>query len=481
VDQKLRGLARRRAALDAEEAHLLRYAEELKLWRGFGSGGMIEYMERAMGYAPHTATERLRVARLLGELPLIAAALERGELPHSAARELSRVAVPDTEDVWIEATRGKRLREIEAMVAGRRPGDLPTDRTEPRLHRKAITIELSPDSYDIWRQPHALAAEEHGQRLADDELASSVFRKAYGGGRDIEVDPATLECAFCDAIHLGSLDATAPARVATAVTARTREQVLARDGHCCTVPGCRRNVGLDLHHIEYRSHGGGHDLRNMTTICHLHHKAVHFGKLLIRGSAPDHLTFEFRRPRNRLNATDDDVPPPVVGRAAPIRGASPSGVMPLTGTAGPTDRSRVGSVVGARGALGAVGAAGAFDRVEAGSHVESPDQDGWTASAIVECTEGPNVSAATGAGDALGAVGAGGPPDRALTWPRVASQDRRGSRGHVAGAPADRARVGTRMGGQAPVRSRESPDQSHVGDRGRSEADRLHHEGRPCR
>jgi hypothetical protein len=39
IDQKLRGIAERRAALDAEEARLLRYAEELKLWRGWGSAG----------------------------------------------------------------------------------------------------------------------------------------------------------------------------------------------------------------------------------------------------------------------------------------------------------------------------------------------------------------------------------------------------------------------------------------------------------
>jgi hypothetical protein len=110
VDRKLRSIAARRAALDAEEAQLLRDAEELKLWRAFGFGSAIEYMERAMGYAPHTATERLRVARALGELPLIAEALERGELAHSAVRELSRVAVPDTEAAWLEAARGKSLR-----------------------------------------------------------------------------------------------------------------------------------------------------------------------------------------------------------------------------------------------------------------------------------------------------------------------------------------------------------------------------------
>jgi len=337
LDQQLRGVAARRAGLDAEEARLLRYAEELKLWRAFGFGHLLEYMERAMGYAPHTAAERLRVARAIGDLPVIAEALEKGELAHSAVRELSRVAVPDTEEVWLDAVRGKSLREIEAMVSGRRPGDLPTDETQPRLHRKTITIEISPETYDLWRRMHALAAEEHGQRLSDDELITSVFRRAYSdehtsregagspaykiaikqcpdckrawqysGGRDIEIDPAVAECASCDAIHLGSLDAATPERITTTVTARKREQVLARDGHCCTVPGCRRNVGLDLHHIEFQSHGGGHELGNLSVLCDLHHRAVHRGKLVIRGTAPDRLRFEFRKPRDRRNVTDDD-------------------------------------------------------------------------------------------------------------------------------------------------------------------------------
>jgi hypothetical protein len=180
VDGKLRGIAARRAALDAEEARLLRYAEELKLWRAFGFGSLLEYMERAMGYAPRTAAERLRVARAVAELPLMADALEDGQLAHSAVRELSRIAVPETEEAWLEAARGKSLREIEAMVSGHKPGDLPTDPTEPRFHRKTITIELSPETYDLLRTMHKLAAEEHGQRLSDDELIASLFRRAYG-------------------------------------------------------------------------------------------------------------------------------------------------------------------------------------------------------------------------------------------------------------------------------------------------------------
>ena len=96
-----------------------------------------------MGYAPHTAVERLRVARAIADLPLIADALEKGELAHSAVRELSRVAVPDTEETWLEATRGKSLREIEAMVSGRKRGDRPDDPRNEDLTKRTLRLELS--------------------------------------------------------------------------------------------------------------------------------------------------------------------------------------------------------------------------------------------------------------------------------------------------------------------------------------------------
>src|SRR5436305_15290488 len=96
VDRALRTIARRRAALDAEEARWLREAEALQIWRPLGMVNALDYMERVLGYAPHAAQERLRVARALGELPVLSAALAQGALSFSAVRELTRVAVPAT-------------------------------------------------------------------------------------------------------------------------------------------------------------------------------------------------------------------------------------------------------------------------------------------------------------------------------------------------------------------------------------------------
>src|SRR3954463_8130766 len=100
VDRALRSIRRRRAALDAEEARWLREAEGLQIWRPLGMVSMLDYLERVLGYAPRTAQDRLRVARALGDLPRLTAALSGGDLPFSAVRELTRVATPASEVSW---------------------------------------------------------------------------------------------------------------------------------------------------------------------------------------------------------------------------------------------------------------------------------------------------------------------------------------------------------------------------------------------
>jgi hypothetical protein len=319
---------------------------------------------------------------------------------------------------------------------------------------------------------HALAAEEHGQRLSDDELIPSLFRRAYGdrgagsggadcdgghssasspaykiaikqcpdckrawqysGGRDIEVDPAVAECAACDAIHLGSLDAGTPERATATVTARKREQVLARDGHCCTVPGCRRTVGLDLHHIAYQSRGGGHELRNLTTTCDLHHRAIHFGKLVIRGTAPDHLTFEFRSPRDRRNVTDDDAPAPNIPQASaaptsPARSpaGSPSADASLAAAAGVPASPPAGS----RSA----------DALLPAAPAASPPAGSRSADASLPAAAVPAASAPAGSRSAdasLPAAAAAGAPASAPAGSRSADASLAAAAAPPAGAPA---------------------------------------------
>ena len=94
---------------------------------------MREYLARVLGYGPRAANERLRVAGLLDAMPALARALRSGELPYSAVREISRVATSGTEEDWVDACRGKNLRQIEALVSQRAEGDLPDSPPRPEL------------------------------------------------------------------------------------------------------------------------------------------------------------------------------------------------------------------------------------------------------------------------------------------------------------------------------------------------------------
>ncbi|MBP6847953.1 MAG: hypothetical protein KA201_29585, partial [Kofleriaceae bacterium] len=142
VDRTLRGLARRRAALDVEEAAWLRRARALGVHRELGFATFFEYVERVLGYAPGPARERLRVADALAALPKLRAAMSAGDVAYSAARELTRVATVDTEAAWLTAAAKHTVREIEEMVSGRRRGDSPEDPPDPaaRLHELRLLL-----------------------------------------------------------------------------------------------------------------------------------------------------------------------------------------------------------------------------------------------------------------------------------------------------------------------------------------------------
>jgi len=71
-----------------------------------------------------------------------------------------------------------------------------------------------------------------------------------------------------------------------------KRQVLARDQHCCSVPGCSNLVFIHIHHIVPLARGGKDRAHSLTTVCAFHHRAVHKGLLHVSGRAPDALVWK---------------------------------------------------------------------------------------------------------------------------------------------------------------------------------------------
>ena len=60
-----------------------------------------------------------------------------------------------------------------------------------------------------------------------------------------------------------------------------------RDRRRCVVPGCENHVFLDVHHLDPRAEGGGHDPERLAVLCGAHHRSVHQGHLRIEGTASE--------------------------------------------------------------------------------------------------------------------------------------------------------------------------------------------------
>jgi 5-methylcytosine-specific restriction endonuclease McrA len=262
------------------------------------------------------------VAEALEGLPELSRALGEGALSWSSARELTRVAAPETERSWLEAAQGRTVREVEKLVSGHRMGDLPNDQRDEGAVRHVLRFDVSGEVMATFREAMTQLRREAGESLDDDAalllMARQILagpgeaqhedgRASYqvavtvcemcrrasqvGGGEAVEIPAPVLEMARCDAqvlpdTHVGGESSRATQTVPPA----KRRAVLRRDQHRCRVPGCHHAAFVDVHHIETREDGGGHELENLLTLCGAHHRASHRGNLIIEGSS-DQLHF----------------------------------------------------------------------------------------------------------------------------------------------------------------------------------------------
>jgi 5-methylcytosine-specific restriction endonuclease McrA len=137
-------IARLSAEVDVAIARLLTLIREFDEQRGWGNGfrSCADWLAWRVGLDSGAARERVRVARALEALPLLARALALGELSYAKVRALTRVATRETEARLLAIGRTVTAAQVERVVRGWRAGDPAADRREAkrRYERRAIHV-----------------------------------------------------------------------------------------------------------------------------------------------------------------------------------------------------------------------------------------------------------------------------------------------------------------------------------------------------
>ncbi|HEY7653701.1 MAG TPA: DUF222 domain-containing protein [Methylomirabilota bacterium] len=182
------------AHLDAATARLLALIRDFDARGGWNTGfrSCAAWLSWRVGLDLGAARERVRVARALGTLPALAAALARGELSYAKVRALTRVATPETEARLLAVGCAGTAAHVERIVRGWRRVDQQAEAREAvRQHAgRALHVYQDDDGTVVLR---GRLAPEVGALLmrALDAAREALYQRARATGGAQAADRAT--------------------------------------------------------------------------------------------------------------------------------------------------------------------------------------------------------------------------------------------------------------------------------------------------
>src|SRR5437762_4470046 len=361
-------MARLSAHLGPATARLLDLIRDFDAREGWNTGfrSCAAWLGWRVGLDLGAARERVRVARALGTLPLLAGALARGELSYAKVRALTRVATPETEERLLKVGKAGTAEHVERIVRGwRRVDQIAEARDTARRHKSralhrykdedgmvVIRGRLAPEVGAVVMKALEAARETLYQSSLPEVTPTIAQQQADAIGLVAEtalhrgIDPGHAGDRYQVVVHVDApvlAGSDAPGQSVldddTHVSAETSRHlacdasrvVMRHDaqGHVveigartrtippalrraldhrdrgCRFPGCGVGFGQG-HHIHHPAHGRLTTLSNLALLCRRHHRAVHEEGYEVDRQPDGELSF--RRPDGRLVP---EVPPPL--------------------------------------------------------------------------------------------------------------------------------------------------------------------------
>ena len=306
------------------------------------------------GVSQYEASERIRIATALQDLPALREAHVEGRLSWAQLRWVTRFAIPATDQHWsvraprmspnqlrLEAHRQLKVRQREAESdhanrgvwmgwddeGATLSGEFHLAREqgvalEQAVHAAAQTIEADREANDpraarladalinmVTRsggQPErpTLVVHTDAEVLAD---VTDGTRHLAESSTGVQLHPDAIRRIGCMAKVRVAIEREGTlVGLVSASRGPTDAQLDAlwfRD-RTCTFPGCETKRYVEAHHIRHWADGGQTTLDNLTLLCGRHHRMLHEGGWTIRGRPPD-LEFVDRWERVRTGAVPE--------------------------------------------------------------------------------------------------------------------------------------------------------------------------------
>lgn len=302
-----------KAVEKAQQCAVLWFAEVMNrhLYRELGYSSINQYAMKDLGFSKSRTGDFIRLAGQLDKLPAVREAMTSGELGYTKAREIVKVATPETEEEWLKAANKPRTELIREVKRVKRAAKVDPNQNEllpaaptvvaPKELPVRFQVDLTPEQEArraaLVERLHKLGGVPNNKaELMLEALAAFVETKEKAprgalvsrppvqihvhekeGRMTIQIEAGERELSMADAERM-KCDAavcTKGGRNWTTIPPRVRREVLARDGHRCQAPGCGRTRFLEVHHTVPRLRGGTNHPENLVTLCAACHRLWH--------------------------------------------------------------------------------------------------------------------------------------------------------------------------------------------------------------
>jgi|APSaa5957512622_1039677.scaffolds.fasta_scaffold47745_2 5-methylcytosine-specific restriction endonuclease McrA len=286
-----------------EQSVLLIFAEIMhkKLYLDLGYSSMLNYAIDALEFSQSKAYYFISVARDLEKLPETKKAIESGNIGWSQAREITKVATPETEKKWLAEAENSTQKELAVKTSRARKQSVNKSQPElikseplPEAEQKVSTslsfsveqierfnalIEKMRKQGETGSREELLikaltdSTSENSTRVESAPSTQIVIRHCPDCGKAEtgagEISQKDLEKAYCDAQVLEN------GRNKSTIRPSVRREVMNRDNYTCHGQGCSSKRYLEVHHKIPRSMGGNNSIGNLITLCSACHSMVH--------------------------------------------------------------------------------------------------------------------------------------------------------------------------------------------------------------
>lgn len=280
-----RSRARRFMESEAALVEAVREVDRVRLFEKLRVRSTFAYCVEILKLSEDVASNVCRVARKSEEVPALLAAIARGEMTVSKARQIVTVLTPGNQTEWLEKARTLSKSDLEREVAKVNPRALARERVKALAEDLyQLEVGISHDLSEKLRRAQELCCQNEKQ-FASLERTLEVMADFFLGAKDpVERAKRAKGRKRRSAASPVSRAPRSPRRQSIIrrkpIPAEVRHAVHARDGGCCQAVGrdggkCLEKKWVDLHHVIPVAEGGEDVAANLTTLCAFHHRLEH--------------------------------------------------------------------------------------------------------------------------------------------------------------------------------------------------------------